>query len=222
MRVATYNIKHAALKGLDAIAAVLQPLDADLIGLQEVDVGVRRSGAVDQPALLGSALGRRTAFGPALAYDGGHYGIALLSRWPIRRVEVHPLPSLVEARTLLLAEVDAPGGRVRCGVTHLGLDPTERMAQARELRRLLAGLERLLVVGDFNASHSEPALAMLTPPLRNSAVLLGAAPLRSYPSDAPAIGIDHILVGLDLPEPRRIRAVPADASDHLPVVADLG
>lgn len=222
MRVATYNIKHCGLKGPGEILAVLRRLDADLVGLQEVDVGTRRSGGVDQAAALGSALGFHTAFGEAFPYEGGSYGVALLSRWPIRAAETVALPSLTEPRALLLADVDRPGGTLRAAVTHLGLDPNERIAQTQVVAKHLRDRPRVVLVGDFNAGHSELPLQPLQQFLVDAALHLGVAPLRTYPADAPTIGIDHVLVSPDLPLPRRVEIVPSDASDHLPVTVELG
>ena len=44
---------------------------------QEVDKGTKRSGNVDQPATLAKLSGLHAAFGSALDYDGGKYGVAI-------------------------------------------------------------------------------------------------------------------------------------------------
>ena len=222
MRVATYNIKHCDLKGGAAVLATLRALDADLIGLQEVDAGVRRSGAIDQARQFATALGAHHAFGASFALEGGKYGLAALSRWPIRGAESIPLPFVGEARSLLLATVDHPQGELLFAVTHLGLDPSERADQAAAIAARLRGVRRVILVGDFNAGHAEAALAPLHGLLVNAATFLGRAPLRTYPAHAPTIGIDHVFVGPDLPPPRDVRTLPSAASDHLPVVAELG
>lgn len=222
MRVATYNIKHCQLKGPDAVAATLRSLDADLIGLQEVDAGVARSGGIDQAATIARALDRVHAFAASFALDGGDYGLAALSRWPIREAHTHALPSIGEARSLLVATVDAPDGTVHFAVTHLGLDPSERTEQVGAIVELLADLPRVILVGDFNAGHDEAALAPLLQRMVDAATRLGVAPLRTYPAHAPTIGIDHVFTGTDWPAPTSIHAVESDASDHLPVLAQLG
>jgi endonuclease/exonuclease/phosphatase family metal-dependent hydrolase len=222
MRVATYNIKHCGVEGAEAVARVLRAIDADLVGLQEVDVGVDRSGGVDQAAVLAAALGRFVAFGPAFAYGGGTYGVALLSRWPVRATETVALPSLVEPRALLLAEVDTPGGPLTAAVTHFGLDPRERIAQAKVVAERLRRHPRAVLFGDFNASQGERAMELLAAELADCATLAGAAPLRTYPAHAPAIGIDHVWLGGQAAAPRTVRAVATLASDHLPVVVDFG
>jgi len=231
IRVATYNILHAALKGLDAIADVLRAIDPDLVALQEVDRGVARSGGVDQPAWLADRLGLHHAFACACPWEGGEYGLAILSRFPIAGTRVLRLPSRAilsladgaEPRIMLSAGVDAPGGPLTFNATHLGLHPTERMLQAEAIAGELAGRPRVLLCGDLNEGHTEPAFLRLA---REGFVDClgerGDLPLRSYPSHAPTIGIDHVLRSADLPAAGVARAVAADASDHLPVVVDLG
>src|SRR5690606_6764457 len=162
MRVATYNIRHASLKGLDAIRSAVAALDADLVALQEVDRGVPRSGAADQAAWLGRALGMEARFGPAMRLDRGEYGLALLSRFPIADAHVHPLPSRLEPRIVLHAAVDLPeGARLEVAVTHLGLHPTERWEQMQELVRLLGSRRNTLLMGDFNETRTEHGFALL-------------------------------------------------------------
>lgn len=261
IRVATYNILHGALKGLDAIGDVLEAIDPDLVALQEVDRGVARSGGVDQAARLASRLGFAHAFACACPWEGGEYGLAILSRFPITGTRMVRLPSRAilsladgaEPRIMLAASVEAPDGPLNFACTHLGLHPTERSLQADTIAAELAGLPRTLLCGDLNEGHTEPVFGRLSgtspaagsrhdvaPPSRPGAVSPAAAgagtatarlidclaecvplPLRTYPSHAPTIGIDHVLRSPDLPAAGRVRTMATEASDHLPVVVDL-
>src|SRR5688572_9946117 len=83
VRVMVYNI-HAGKDATGAdnlarVAALVRETNADIALLQEVDQGTRRSGNTDQPALLAERTGFHVAFGSALDYDGGKYGVAILS-----------------------------------------------------------------------------------------------------------------------------------------------
>src|SRR2546430_17514091 len=78
VRLATFNIKHAELRGLAPLADLLRQARPDLAGLQEVDVRCSRSGGADQPAGVGTTLGMASCFAPALPLGGGAYGNALL------------------------------------------------------------------------------------------------------------------------------------------------
>src|SRR5690606_41483172 len=83
-RIVSYNIRHGRGADnevdLERTAAVLRRLDPDVVALQEVDQGVARSGGEDQAARLGELLGMHHAFGAFMDYQGGHYGMAILSQ----------------------------------------------------------------------------------------------------------------------------------------------
>nr|MCS5617336.1 endonuclease/exonuclease/phosphatase family protein [Pirellulales bacterium] len=96
LRVVSFNIRHGVgMDGrldLDRTAAVLRRLESDLVAIQEVDENCRRSGGVDQAAALGKALGMEHRFGEFMDHDGGRYGLAVLSRLPIKATRRHALP----------------------------------------------------------------------------------------------------------------------------------
>ncbi|AKT39064.1 endonuclease/exonuclease/phosphatase family protein [Chondromyces crocatus] len=121
LRVVTLNIwsrRGPWTERLRLIRAELQTLNPDLVGLQEVISHPDGSQAHEIAAGLGYAV----AFGRAQTLpDGDDFGNAVLSRWPIVRQETYPLPTNEhdEPRSLLLAEVDAPAGRIPMFVTHL-------------------------------------------------------------------------------------------------------
>lgn len=96
-RCLTYNIKAGRYHpdGLEAIARVMEGLAPDIIALQEVDRLAPRSGGVDQPAWLAHRLHMQASFGCSFVLpDGGQYGNALLSRWPIESAATFPLPHM--------------------------------------------------------------------------------------------------------------------------------
>jgi endonuclease/exonuclease/phosphatase family metal-dependent hydrolase len=66
---------------------------------------------VDQAAELARLTGLHFAYGKAMDYQGGAYGQALLSRWPLTEFVVHPLPNptQVEPRIAISAQVRPPG-----------------------------------------------------------------------------------------------------------------
>jgi endonuclease/exonuclease/phosphatase family metal-dependent hydrolase len=95
-RVLVYNIhagKDAAgVPNLERVAELVRRTKADIVLLQEVDKGTKRSANVDQTAVLAAQTGFHGAFGSALDYDGGKYGVAILSRWPILSDTLFHLP----------------------------------------------------------------------------------------------------------------------------------
>jgi endonuclease/exonuclease/phosphatase family metal-dependent hydrolase len=83
--------------GLAPVIAALASFDADIVALQEVDSRTRRSGRVDQPQAIATALGMDVAFAEHRSFDGGRIGVALRSRHPLTHVERIALPGGVLA-----------------------------------------------------------------------------------------------------------------------------
>ena len=84
LHVMTYNIRHGAgldeVVDLDRQAKIIRDAQPDVVGLQEVDSIVPRSGRVDETAYLANALGMYGSYGPAIPLSGGKYGVAILSK----------------------------------------------------------------------------------------------------------------------------------------------
>lgn len=226
LRLVTWNVRHGLgfdrRISLERVLSVLGPLDADLVALQELDVGRARSRRVDQPAWLADRLAMHVAF----AETCGGYGHALLSRPPIRSHEERPLPRLgvSEPRALIDAVIDAGTAGVRVLATHLALIPSERSAQARTIAGELARSHvPTLLLGDLNASPGQPGYDDLVPALCDPLVGVPLKARCTWPALWPFRALDHVLVspGVQTRDPRIVRSGAARfASDHRPVVAD--
>ena len=100
----TYNV-HSC-RGLDGrvlpqrIAEVIEQFNPDLIALQELDVNRRWSKRMDQPRLIAEHLRMQCHFQPAIAVEGEHYGIAVLSRYPFEIKKTGDLPSVLPKTAL--------------------------------------------------------------------------------------------------------------------------
>ncbi|WP_234698860.1 endonuclease/exonuclease/phosphatase family protein [Poriferisphaera corsica] len=230
LRVMTYNVHYS--RGLDGeydverIADVIQSGDADLIALQEVDKNTIRSGHVDMPRRLQEQTGMYHTFGKAIDFQGGEYGVMLMSKWPITDITVHELPYSVgsERRIALSGLVDVPGmGEVRLVSTHLQWQPEEdRYLQARELNRVFANSDVTPVIlgGDFNSGYASVVMdEMLKFWKVSSKIDTG----KTYPADEPNIQIDHLMTSGDIQfETKSIKVIDDRiASDHRPVVVEL-
>ena len=154
----TYNIKRGfgndSKTDISRAADVLKKLDADFVGLQEVDLSTKRSGRKNQPAVLGELTDMHAAFGSFMDYQGGKYGLAILSRHPIKRVREVELPIGREPRVALVVEAMLPNDEV-VTVVNVHFDyPAEdkaRYAQASKLREFLKSLKTpCILLGDFN------------------------------------------------------------------------
>jgi len=227
VRIVTWNIKHAELRGLDAIAERLRALEADAIALQEVDRGVLRSNREDQPRLLGDVLSMAHGFAPALSLEGGEYGCALLVRPQLignrpLAVKTLPLPGGdgpgEETRTLLSAR--AAGHRIF--VAHLDLPAELRERQADAIIAALGSARGAILLGDFNEGRSGHAVRRLTASgLRDAWDDTFADERPTAPGDRPQERIDLVLLGEGVGPARATQIIDSDASDHPLVVVDL-
>ena len=174
VRVLTYNIRHG--EGMDRVydlarlADIMKAAEPDLIALQEVDRGTERSGGIDQLDVLADLLGMHGEFGRAIDFQGGQYGVAILSRWPLHYPDNQALPAsppYYEPRTALTVFTRAGerGPLIQFTTTHLddARDSPDRMEQAMALNDLLvAGDGRpSILAGDFNARGEAELLAIL-------------------------------------------------------------
>ena len=223
----TWNIHHGrgedGVVDLDRIAAVLRQIDADVIALQEVDVGVRRSGRTDQAAELGRRLGMESSFGRNLELQGGHYGNAILTRHPVESSENHLLPCSAggEQRGVLAARVTTRAGPLTVLCTHLDHRPGDgdRLRGVGAIQELIdACADPVVLLGDFNARPGSAVHHLVTDDLVDAWEAAGRSDGASYPSDRPRRRIDWVL----LTGGRGLRALDAavvetTASDHRPV-----
>jgi endonuclease/exonuclease/phosphatase family metal-dependent hydrolase len=220
LRVATWNIQAALSAPPDQIAAELRSMQADVIGLQEVDVGVRRSGFTDQPRALAAALGAHHVFAASIKWDGGDYGLAVVSRSPLVTVQRHRLEQTQygEPRIVLEVTVCANGRPLRVFNHHAAIGSRARESGFTRLRELVAPhLGRgVVVLGDFNEGPTGPGMQTL---LDAGLLDLGAE------QNAPTAGggrIDYLLAdGLLAKRVKSTRVWPTRKSDHHAVVTEF-
>jgi endonuclease/exonuclease/phosphatase family metal-dependent hydrolase len=218
LKVATFNIRHGkghdGVVDLSKILAELKDLQADVIGLQEVDRYNIRSGFADQISVLGSELGMFWAFSPSLGLGWVQYGNAILSKHPITSAEMHALPGQWEARSVLKAVVSVKDVHVHFFNTHLGLSAADRMRQMPVLAELLAtDGEPAVLMGDFNMVSSHPYMQAL-PSGWEKVELTGQEAMR------PGREVDHIYVSGKTASKQAV-TVPSGISDHQPVIAEI-
>lgn len=223
--VASYNI-HIGI-GRDGhfaphrTASVLQELHADVIALQEVQLG---SPGFNMFEYLRTGTGLRGIARPTLVHPvHGDYGNALLTRHRIKAVQTVDLAVAGhEPRAALDVSLDCDGAPLRVVATHLGLHPGERREQ---VRRLLAAIDATaddaptVLAGDVNEWF------LWGRPLRWLHDHFSATPApRTFPAGRPVFALDRVWV-----RPRSyllgVRAHASElsrlASDHLPIVAQL-
>ena len=231
VRVLTYNIHHG--EGMDGefdlprLARIIESTAPDLVALQEVDQGTQRASGVSELTELARLTHLHPAFAKAMDFQGGGYGVGVLSRWPLRHTEIHPLPGPPdrEPRTSLTVAVriNKSGPFLQFTSTHLdsGRDFGNRIAQANELNRVLVhddGVPTILA-GDMNSGLQAEAMQILDGDWKN---VSPDDPPPLIPTGRPG-RVDHVLVrpfnGWKVIESRVVDA--PIASDHRPVLVVL-
>jgi endonuclease/exonuclease/phosphatase family metal-dependent hydrolase len=224
--IASYNI-HRCI-GLDGrcnperVAQVIEEIEPDVIGLQEVESKMSGEPGLHQLNYLAEETGYHAIAGSTILREDSHYGNALLTRYPPREVRTYDLSIRgFEPRGILDVDLDAHGKRLRVLVSHLGLIPAERRRQTRKLLDVVAAHpdEPVVILCDFNEWFPWGR------PLRWMHARLGHQPkLNTFPARWPLIALDRIWVA-----PRgNLAALRAHtsplariASDHLPLCATV-
>ena len=182
LTVMTFNIKGGRVSPgeLGGIASVIRASGADVVLLQEVDQNRRRSGNVDQPAIIASHLGMQSVFG-ANAYitDRGGYGTAILSRYPIEGYDNTHLPNRdgKEQRGVLRANIIVEGQRLVVFNTHL--DHTSDSLRQAQIGAVMSKVNAYdgakLLGGDLNAGDGSSVLGAALGTLSDAGASLGAS-----------------------------------------------
>ena len=231
LRVLTYNLHHGEGEDgrldLERIAAVIRAANPDLVALQEIDRRATRTGNVDQAAEYFRLTGLHGWYGAAMPFQGGEYGQALLSRWPLESPRVLRLPGTPgrEPRIAVAAFVETPAfGRIRWVGLHLDAsrEDGDRWEQAGAL---LADLRQdalpTLMAGDFNATPDSRVMQRLLDPATGWTDTAQGSAAPTSPAGQPKSRIDYVLAS---PGNRwqvlESRVLPeAVASDHRPLLA---
>jgi endonuclease/exonuclease/phosphatase family metal-dependent hydrolase len=228
----TYNIRHA--EGMDGrvdvarIAAAIKSEKADIVGLQEVDRGVRRSEGRDLTAELALLTGMHSYFEKNTTYQGGDYGNAVLTRFPIlSRTNTHyRMLREGEQRGFQQTVLDVDGKKLLFINTHIDYreEDTERLLNVEELRGAVdrASTLPVVMVGDFNSLPNTRVHQKLKEFVIDSWEATGQGEGFTFSSEAPDRRIDYIFIKPKSPISLRSIWVPrTTASDHLPLVAEF-
>lgn len=230
LRVVSYNIRNGG-RGMDdkwdssRTAKVLADLKPDIVLMQEVDMNARRSGKKDVAAEIAGKLGMKSVFGQAMPYDGGGYGIAILSALPMTNTRELTMKGGTEPRLVLLEDVTIPGTKRAITVACAHLDYKNEPAVTKHAVRIAGGLAKeplpVIIGGDFNFGPKSSVLGAFTGAGFVYATKTGNP--ASFPANKPVEEIDHFLWSpKDALTLRDCRVHPEPmASDHRPLVLDV-
>lgn len=220
LRLMSYNVRNA--KGIDnktdydRTAAVIKNSNADIVALQELDSVTKRNGGEDALKILAGKTGLFSVYGAAIPYQGGKYGVGILSKRRPLKFHSIPLPGKEEERVLLVAEFK----KYVIFCTHLSLTDADRMRSVAIINEKAAKYKKpIYLLGDLNA---EPTSKFVVELKKEWTLLSGEEP--TFPATAPKKCIDYILVRNN----RKAKVISSAVldepltSDHRPVVVDVG
>jgi len=227
----SYNIHHG--EGLDQrvdlerIVKLILEARADVVGLQEVDRGCTRTQRRDLPAELARLTGLQVVFEKNIPYQGGEYGNAVLTKFPIKHSKNTHYQMLRpgEQRGVLQLVLDVRGREVLFMNTHIDYRPddSERVMNADELKAIVAtaGAMPVILVGDFNSVPGSRTHEKMKAFLADTWELVGQGPGLTLPVLKPTKRIDYVFISAPRIQPLKMEVLHSAASDHLPVVAEL-
>jgi endonuclease/exonuclease/phosphatase family metal-dependent hydrolase len=160
LRIMSFNIKNGELADhdLDKLVDPIRPSNPDVLALQEVDEGTRRSGGLAETKGIAAQLGMaHSYFGKNFSFDGGSYGLAIVSKYPLSNTRTIRLDDHTsrgngyEPRIAVAADVSIGNDKITVVSVHASLHATERAENARRILSALgASASRAIIMGDLN------------------------------------------------------------------------
>lgn len=221
-RLMSYNIHHGegtdGIIDIDRIGKLIIDINAEVVGLQEVDSVVRRSGNIDILQLLSEQTGMYATFGYSILHDGGKYGNGVLTKEKPLSVKKVALPGAKEARTALIVELD----KYIVVNTHLSLTNEERLESVKIITDAVEFYEKpVFLMGDLNATPTSEPIKFL----QEKWQILTDPKQPTSPSVNPRSTIDYILGYIGNGQTyAKYRSEVIDeqvASDHRPIFVDI-
>lgn len=222
IRILSYNVKNCV--GMDGVvdyqrvADVIKRVNPDIVALQELDSATQRSKGVVVLNELARLTGMYQTYGASIGYQGGKYGIGMLTREkPISWKRIS-LPGREEPRSLLIVELD----KIVMGCTHFSLNADDRLSSVSLVSTAFKDYSKpVFLAGDLNAIPQSPVIKEI----ENNWNILNNTSSPTIPADSPSRCIDYIL-GLKAPGKtfttlRTMVEHEPVASDHLPVWAEI-
>ncbi len=218
LKILSYNVRNC--KGLDnatdfqRTADVIKRSKADCVALQELDSATQRL----NNAVALNELAIRTKMFPvyrgSINYQGGKYGIGILTREKPIKTEAIPLPGKEEQRSLLIVEMK---NYVFC-CTHLSLTPADRITSVQMIaERLQKYSKPVFLAGDLNSEPNSTEISNL----QHDFNILSEPSKPTFPADRPNICIDYILIKKSTSQKVKVTASEVAnepvASDHRPI-----
>lgn len=218
LRILSYNVRNA--KGMDGqvnydrVASVIKEASPTVVALQELDSATVRSGGKDVLKEIAGRVGMEYSFGASIDFNGGKYGIGILSQEkPLHLIRI-PLPGKEEKRSLLIAEFH---DYFFC-CTHFSLTPEDQVRSAKIINEQIDRFDKpVYLAGDFNSMPDAESIRILSDKWH-----LLSGKTFTFPSDKPDRCIDYIFTLQKRMKSLQVKIIPeAMASDHRPVFVEV-
>ena len=228
LKLMTYNLRFGELASMQQIGEYIASENPDIVAIQECDWATKRKRAPHQNGVkfvneLAYYSGMFGIYGKSINYAGGYYGIGLLSKYPILSYERVLLPNdgKTEQRSMLIADIELPGGKVVTFVnTHLEVKTAQmRIEQVKFIKKYLKGRKnQLFLAGDMNATPDSKEMEMLR---ENWTDLTNK--VFTYHTSKPEIKIDYIYSkpSKNVELVNTIVKEDVKLSDHFPVISTI-
>ncbi len=238
IRFMTYNIHHG--EGIDSIidisriSQIILDNKIDVVALQEVDKGVKRTNKIDIPELLAEQTGMNYSFHKNINYQDGEYGNCILSRFPIISDTNFHYSMLREGeqRGLLQTVIDFEGIHIAVMNTHLDYreDDSERISNVGQIFKTVENYSGMpiIIAGDFNDVPASRTHLKMKEKFIDVWEFLSDEYGFTYPTENPIKRIDYIFLKKLSDQSEEVRIIPTKiyilksfASDHLPVIVEF-
>lgn len=188
----SFNVRNG--KGLDNAtlfergAQTIQQYHPDIVALQELDNGTRRS---HRKNILEEYRHRTrlpySFYGKAIEHDGGAYGIGLLSQKIPQQITSTSLPGREEARALIIAEYE----EFIIFATHFSLTKADQIESITRISKEAEKYHKpVILMGDLNITPGSAPYEKLC----TYFIDLAHSEQKTFPADNPQEKIDYIML----------------------------
>ena len=220
--VMTYNIQQGysedGFKNLDGQLNVVKSIDPDIIGLQECDTARIANGNMDVVRYFANNLRLYSYYGPKTVT--GTFGIALLSKYPIRNPSTFFMFSKGEQTATIEAQIDVGGNLFNVFVTHLGNGGP--IIQQEGIIEELNRKTNVILIGDFNFRPNTSQYNLTSGLLNDSWIIARKTDIEYLEDLEYNINqrIDHIFVSSEI-SVSECQFIVSKESDHPAVWATI-
>ncbi len=218
-RIMSYNVHHC--QGVDErldvkrIADIINEQHPDAVAIQELDSMARRTDYMYELGELAKYTGYHPSFAAAMPYEGGKYGIGILTREIPKSVKRIPLPGK-EPRMLIVVELE----NYVMACTHLDLTEEGRLESLPIIFREAKQWKKPFVLaGDWNDIPTSKTMKAIAKKFNFISDIKQFTKLRKTKRAC----IDYIAAFKNKHKIQTLKYQVLDetvASDHLPIVAD--